>query len=224
MYAEVDDKRAMALLGRFPKIANQEANRVYKAIMGDFMRAFTKARLRKGIFNVKRKVRLRKGAGGNPFVPKKARLAGFVSILGGRGSIQGKYVRVKNSNPLILIREAGKPVEASPYRKAHGKNWIVIRGKETTAFGSTKAGKAKRKRWAERSARARLSAVGGAQNMAANYRRPVLRKVRSAGPFPRIRFIPFWKVWRRRNLDAYFLRLSEGVVRRVELLQKKKAA
>jgi hypothetical protein len=156
-----EDRAVRALFKEFPKIANQECNKYYKKVISEFAKEFTKRRLRRPIFDVKRKLKKKPTPKGQPPIPAKARAAGLKGVMGGINKIDKKWARFYTGNPLLLIREKGGTIRPDPLTTSGGKKrYLTIRETKTfkyrgkkrgqRAFRGTKAGLAARERWVSR--------------------------------------------------------------------------
>ena len=103
----LDDTAFRSMVRDFPKIVNAEKNKSFRRYANEFGKFFTKSRLRKGIFDVRRKGNVKSPPRGQPRLPKKMVLAGFIARISGRSRIDGKGLTVRTSSPLLLIREHG---------------------------------------------------------------------------------------------------------------------
>jgi len=110
----LDDSSFRSMVRDFPKIVNAEKNKSFRRYANEFGKFFTKSRLRKGIFDVKRKRNVKPPPRGQPKLPKKMTLAGFVAGISGRAHIDGKALTVRTSSPLMLIREHGGRIPEVP--------------------------------------------------------------------------------------------------------------
>jgi hypothetical protein len=204
----VDDRLVKRLFLEFPKIANSEANRQYKAVVSTFMRKFSRERLVKGVFLPSTKRKAKKNPKGQPAIPAKARKAGFKARIGGVGKLEGKYVFARTSNPLLLVREKGDPIKGKPY--------LFIRGTPGKAFGSSKKGKARRAKW-ESSLPTRWR----------RWAKPVVAIVKApkqVGPFPRLRFQATWEAFKP-QARMILQKIVTRTIQRAELfLARKRAA
>lgn len=100
---EVDE-----LLNQSPRIFNAEFNTEFRQSGTAFMRSFTRARLTgKGGLRVRRRVTKRPRGRGGVSIPAKARALGFSASLSGRDNMDGKRLRIRNSNPVTIAHEEG---------------------------------------------------------------------------------------------------------------------
>jgi hypothetical protein len=209
-----EDKAVRALFKEFPKIANQECNKYYKKVISEFAKEFTKRRLKRPIFNVKRKLKKKPTPKGQPPIPAKAKAAGFKGVMGGINKIDKKWARFYTGNPLLLIREYGGTIVP----KKH--DWLYIR--ETTtfkhrgakrgrrAFRGTKPGLAARERWVSRY----QSKIRHAGYRAAA--RPIVAKVKSVRFGKILGLQRLWKAFRSR-MDKILEKIPTEVARRAQL-------
>ena len=207
----IDDRALRGLFNAFPRIANSEVNRGYKQVAAGFMKDFTKKRLVKGVFHVKRKG-VFKSPKGQPVIPVKARKAGFIAKLGGRERLRGKWVEIRNSSPLITIREKGGVITPKP-----GKKWLYIHSDPGSkyAFGKKRKGKlgggAAHYKWKQGKAQAFNS-------------RPITAKMKKVGPFPRLGFKAAWSAYRSR-LPTHYDKIEKRIVGTAQrFLDRKKAS
>lgn len=120
--SDVNSQRLERFLSRVPDFYNSELNRAFSSTIGAFTRKFTKERLSGGAgITVRRRIRRRKKTGekaaprsrknpGQPFVPVKARAAGFKASLSGLDSIAKKRGEFRTSNPVMLAHELGATI------------------------------------------------------------------------------------------------------------------
>ena len=203
----VHDSHVKALFREFPKIANAEVNRGYNRTVVAFMAEFTRTRLVKGIFDPRRKVRLKKPPKGQPVIAAKARKAGFVARLYGEQKLAGKHVRAYTGSPLLLVREHGGIIRPKK------KDYLYIRGDEKRAFGRSAKGKARQARWE----------AWRSQQKWSRWKKPIVAKVKQVGPFPRLGFYSAWRQFQTKiaeRMDG----VVKQIVRRAELQLKRKAA
>ena len=117
-----DDREVKRLFAEFPKIANQQQNRAFKAVAQDFGRHLSK-HVFSGAgapFRVRRRGNVRAPARGQPKLAKKAVLAGMKAVIGGIPRLDRKTLSVRTSNPLLLIREEGGVI------RAKRKKWLAL--------------------------------------------------------------------------------------------------
>lgn len=157
-----------------PKIFNSQMNRTFPTAASKFLREFSKARLKKGIYQVRRRVKARRKATGQPSIPAKARAAGFTASVRGRQDLDKKEFRIRNRNPLITIREKGGVI-----RPKRGE-YLYVRGD-----------------FRGRGAAARRTAFQARQAMRGKqYKRPIVAKVRQVVVAARLGFYSTWRGFR----------------------------
>jgi hypothetical protein len=195
----VETKAVQRLFYDMPKILNQQMNRTFPQSATAFLKHFSKTRLVRGVYDVKRKSKKKKKRTptGQVSVPAKARLAGFAASVRGRQDLDHKEFRVRTSNPLLLIRERGGTI-----RPRRGQ-WLYIRGK-FTGRGAV----ARRKAFAEQQ-----RAAGS------KYSRPIVARVRQV-VVPAV--LGFYKAWRRWRPE-FRVKLREGLQAAVRRMASSRA-
>ena len=212
----IDDKALQGMFREFPKIANSEMNRTYRQVASTFMKEFTSRRLRKGVLNIERKGEKFKSRKGQPTLPRKALAAGFVATLFGKESLKAKGVKIKNSNPLVLLREGDTPAKRTV--KAKNKPWLYVRIDPKEAFKNekgrhTKVTKLKWQKWKNK--QAKYKGTGG--------KRVIVAKVKKIGPFPHLGFRKAWRAYKSK-LPAHWRKAEDNVIRRAQLKLDRRAA
>jgi hypothetical protein len=217
---DIDWRPLKDLIREFPGITNQEANKAYRKVASWFGKEFTKNRLRRGIFNPHRKVKMSKTPKGQPAIPVKMRKAGFVARLTGASKIEGKAVRVGSGSDLIIQREGGRVVRADPKKRKPNERYAYLYIRATGSkmgYGKAKKDQARVDRWAKRK--------GRMSKTRQRWALPIVAKVRQAGPWPKLGFEAAWRAFEPRRDKILQDLMPAEIVRRAQLrLERRRAA
>lgn len=206
----VNDRVVRDVLKAFPKITNAESNKRYNQTVRQFMLAFARHRLIRGVFEPIRKVNIRKPRPGQPNIGKASRKAGFKAVLYGRHKLEGKAVRVRTSNPLLLIHEYPRPVFPK-----HGR-YMILREFRTARFPPFR-----RRFTGSGSKRRRQAWYAGRQRARGNrymrWEKPVVARILRIKPQAPLRFYASWRMFRG-QADQILRKIPTEVVRRAQLI------
>jgi hypothetical protein len=187
--AKLNERPVRRLLQRFPKIFNSSMNKSFRQLGSSFYTQFGKERLRKGIFQVKRKFNRR---------ASKAERAGFSRKQFGQKDLEKKGIRLFTRNPAAIARELGATI-----RPRKGE-FVFIRGEFQ--------GKSKKTQRAQAKFFGRQAKLGSG----IRYARPIVAKKRVVRIAPKLGFLNSWRNFQPRRREI-FLRGSRDAIRRAAL-------